>query len=102
VTTFREFGCNLPSVEQTRRQQLESYLLSRALESPEFRDRLLANPKETIENETGLRFPGTVAVFIHEEKLSELHVVLPVELVTSFDQVGKAPLWKRMFRSNRW
>lgn len=102
MTTFPADGCTVRNVEQTRRQRLESYLLSRALDSPEFRDRLLANPKETIENETGLRFPSTVAVFVHEEKLSELHVVLPVELVTSLDQLGKASLWKRMFRSHRW
>lgn len=94
-------GCKLSAVEQTRRQRLESYLVRRALDSADFRDRLLANPKETIEDETGLRFPGTVAVFIHEEKLSELHVVLPVDLV-SFDDVEETrTLWRRIFRLRR-
>jgi hypothetical protein len=91
-------AASLAQVEQNQRQRLESRLVSRALDSPDFRDCLLANPKETIEHETGLRFPDTLSVFIHEEKLSELHVVLPVDLVT-FDQVVKAlPLWRRIFR----
>lgn len=98
MTTFRNAGCKLAQVEQNQRQRLELHLLSRALDSPDFRDRLLANPKETIENETGLRFPDSLSVFVHEEKLGELHVVLPVDLVT-FDQVAKAsPLWRRIFR----
>jgi hypothetical protein len=98
VTTFRDAGCKLGQVEQNQRQRLELHLLSRALDSPDFRDRLLANPKETIEHETGLRFPDTLSVYVHEEKLGELHVVLPVDLVT-FDQVvEELPLWRRIFR----
>jgi hypothetical protein len=88
-------------VEQTHRQRLESYLVKRALESDHFRDRLLSNPKEAIERETGLRFPEPVSVIVHEEKLSELHVVLPVDLVT-FDAIAKPlPYWKRIFRFGR-
>lgn len=98
MTTFRNAGCKLAQVEQNQRQRLESHLLTRALGSPDFRDRLLADPKETIERETGLRFPDTLSVYVHEEKLGELHVVLPVDLVT-FDQAVKAlPLWRRIFR----
>jgi hypothetical protein len=71
-------------MEQTHRQRLESYLVHRALESDDFRERLLADPKDAIERETGLRFPETVSVVVHEEKLSELHVVLPFDLVTCY------------------
>jgi hypothetical protein len=85
-------------MEQTHRQRLESHLVHRALESDDFRERLLADPKDAIERETGLRFPQTVSVVVHEEKLSELHVVLPVDLVT-FDAIATPlPFWKRIFR----
>ena len=66
--------------EQTKRQRLELYLASRAGEDPEFRERLIADPKRTIENELGLLFPTSVVVSVHEEKLNHLHVVLPIGL----------------------
>ena len=86
-------------MEQTKRQQLESHLASRAIQDPEFRARLLANPKETIEEEIGQRFPEMLSILVHEEKLSELHVVLPVDLVTfSTPPAEPMPFWKKFFR----
>jgi hypothetical protein len=76
-------------MEQTKRQQLETYLAVRAGQDPEFRDRLLANPKQMVETELGLRFPEGLSVSVHEERLNELHVVLPVDLSVSDD------LWPR-------
>ena len=67
-------------MEQTKRQQLETFLAVRASQDPEFRDRLIANPKQAIETEIGLRFPEGLCVSVHEERLNELHVVLPVDL----------------------
>jgi hypothetical protein len=71
--------------EQTKRQQLEMHLTRRALEDPGFRDALLKNPKVAIEKEIGLKFPEALSIAIHEEKLNQLHVVLPVDLVTGDD-----------------
>lgn len=94
-------------MEQTRRQKLESHLAARALEDPDFRGRLLRDPKQTIEEEIGLRFPAAIAVHVHEEKLTELHVVLPVDLLMSeslgqtveeADAAGALPFWKRVLR----
>jgi hypothetical protein len=67
-------------MEQTKRQQLETYLAVRASQDPEFRDRLLASPKQVVETEVGLRFPEGLCVSVHEERLNELHIVLPVDL----------------------
>ena len=72
-------------MEQTKRQQLETYLAVRASQDPDFRDRLLHNPKQAIEAEIGLRFPEGLSVSVHEERLNELHVVLPVDLAVSDD-----------------
>ena len=96
--------------EQTKRQQLEMHLAGRALRDPDFRARLLEDPKRTIEEEIDLHFPATLNIRIHEEKLNELHVVLPIDLETlgelppgSIDssRVDPAPFWKRVFGRNR-
>jgi hypothetical protein len=89
--------------EQTKRQQLESHLTARAAEDPDFRDRLLEDPKRVIEAEIGLRFPEGLSVAVHEEKLNQLHVVLRVDLLTGAELAGasegpgppRAPFWKR-------
>ena len=77
--------------EQTRRQQLEIYLMRRAHAEPDFRDELLKNPKAAIEHAIGLKFPEALTVVVHEEKLNQLHVVLPVDLAVSDDAI---PGWK--------
>jgi hypothetical protein len=69
--------------DQSKRQQLETHLAARALKDPDFRERLLQNPKGVIEREIGLRFPAAVHISVHEEKLTQLHVVLPIDLFTS-------------------
>jgi hypothetical protein len=68
--------------EQTKRQQLETHLAMRAMQDPDFRERLLREPKRAIESEIGLKFPEGVQVAVHEEKLNQLYVILPVELMT--------------------
>lgn len=76
--------------EQTKRQQLEMYLMQRALADPEFRDELLRNPKNVIEQAIGMKFPEALTVVVHEERLNQLHVVLPVDLVLDDDVI---PRW---------
>jgi hypothetical protein len=93
--------------EQTKRQELESYLAARALQDPGFREKLLQAPKQTIENEISLHFPRTLEIKVHEEKLNELHVVLPINLETCAElppaesdsrEMAPLPVWKRIFR----
>ena len=52
-------------------------LLSRAGEDSDFRERLLAQPKETIEREFGLTLAEDHEVHVHEETYSATHIVLP-------------------------
>ena len=96
--------------EQTKRQQLEMHLAGRALQDPDFRARLLEDPKRTIEEEIDLHFPATLSIKIHEEKLNELHVVLPIGLETlgalppgliEPSRAQSLPLWKRVLGRNR-
>ena len=53
------------------------FLLSRAGEDDDFRERLLANPKETIEREFGVTMAKDHAIHVHEETYAATHVVLP-------------------------
>lgn len=78
--------------EQTKRQQLEVHLMRRAHADPEFRAQLLNNPKAVIENEIGQTFPEGLTVTVHEERLNQLHVVLPIDLVFSDDLI---PNWRK-------
>jgi len=68
--------------EQTKRQQLETHLAMRAMQDPDFRERLLREPKLVIEEEIGLKFPEGLQVSVHEEKLNQLYVILPIDLMT--------------------
>ena len=52
-------------------------LLSRAAEDTDFRERLLANPKETIEREFGVTLPAGHEIHVHDETCSATHLVLP-------------------------
>ena len=53
------------------------FLVSRAAEDVDFRERLLANAEETIEKEFGVRLPADHEIHVHEETYSSTHVVLP-------------------------
>jgi hypothetical protein len=81
--------------EQTTRQQLETHLLHRASTDPDFRESLLRDPKSVIESEIGLKFPEGLSVQVHEEKLNQLHVVLPVDLVIDDDRIPRATSWRK-------
>ena len=52
-------------------------LLSRAAEDTDFRERLLANPKETIEREFGVTLPADHEIHVHDETDAVTHLVLP-------------------------
>lgn len=64
---------------KTSEQPCRSWPGTLALPSTE---RLVQAPKQTIENEICLHFPRTLEIRMHEEKLNELHVVLPINIET--------------------
>ena len=52
-------------------------LLSKAAKDPEFRARLIASPKEAIEQEFGMALAEAHAIHVHEESDTATHLVLP-------------------------
>jgi hypothetical protein len=62
------------------RTELERRIVARALAEPEFRARLLENPRETLAEELGFELPQHLKVDVFEERPDRLVVVLPVDL----------------------
>jgi hypothetical protein len=64
-------------MEMLSRGEAEQRIRERAEADPAFRAQLLAKPKEALEAELGVQIPDNVSVQVHEESLSEVHLVLP-------------------------
>ncbi|HEY0833326.1 MAG TPA: hypothetical protein VGE72_05395 [Azospirillum sp.] len=62
-----------------KRAQVEAKVLKRMTEDPGFRDRLLANPRATLEAEFKLFLSPAVRITLHEDSAETLHIVLPSE-----------------------
>jgi hypothetical protein len=59
------------------RGAVEEALIRRSLKDETFRQRLLANPKATIEQELGERLPADLKVQVLEETQDTVYLVLP-------------------------
>jgi hypothetical protein len=60
-----------------QRAEWERRLIQRSLEDEDFRQRLLADPKGTLEQEMGSRLPEGVEVRAVEESADTIYLVLP-------------------------
>jgi hypothetical protein len=64
-------------MEMLSRGEVERRIREKAFADPAFRAELKENPRAALEHELGTEIPGDVTVTVHEETLTELHVVLP-------------------------
>ena len=60
-----------------KRQQLEQALIEKAMNDEAFRKELIANPKEIIEKEIGMKLPEAFNVKVLEEDAQSFYLVLP-------------------------
>ncbi len=60
-----------------KRAEVERTLVQRSLQDEDFRQRLLADPKGTVEQELGSRLPESVEVRAVEESAQTIYLVLP-------------------------
>ena len=58
---------------------LQDWIISIAMHDRFFREELVNNPKETLERELGITFPPEVAVVVHEDTETTIHLVLPLK-----------------------
>ena len=54
-----------------------SDVIRRAWQDAEFKARLLNAPRETLEEALSVVLPPDLTVFIHEQKPTEVHLILP-------------------------
>jgi hypothetical protein len=59
------------------RAEMERRLIQRSMEDEDFRQRLLDDPKGTLEQEMGDRLPEDVEVRVVEETAESIYLVLP-------------------------
>jgi hypothetical protein len=54
-------------------------IITRAWSDEAFKQKLLAEPKATIEAELGVTLPQDIEIFIHEQTPTQLHLILPMK-----------------------
>ncbi|MDQ1249361.1 MAG: hypothetical protein QG597_3736 [Actinomycetota bacterium] len=59
------------------RAELDAMLRDRLASDPDFRAVVLADPRAAISALVGIDIPDMVTVSVHEESLTDIHVVLP-------------------------
>ena len=69
--------------------QVKAHIAMKATEDDDFRTRLVAEPRATIEKETGLRFPDGYRIHVHEESATDAHMVLPPRPELSKEQLDR-------------
>ena len=55
----------------------QDQIIARSMKDEAFRQRLLNNPKETLERELGITLSQEVTIQVHEDTPAILHLVLP-------------------------
>ena len=58
-------------------QDIRTHILAKAEGDSEFRTRLLADPKGTVEAELGVTTPDALTLHVHENTPTDAHLVLP-------------------------
>jgi hypothetical protein len=59
------------------RAELDAKIREKLAEDPSFRERLLAAPHSALTELTGAQIPEFITVTVHEESLTDVHLVLP-------------------------
>ena len=57
--------------------EVRAHIAMKAAEEDDFRARLIADPRATVEEEAGIRFPDGYRVHVHVDTANDAHVVLP-------------------------
>lgn len=70
-----------------RADQMRQHLTDRALEDPDFRQKLLSDPKAVIADEFGIEVPKNFNVVVHQSDTNTLHISLPAGPELSEEQL---------------
>ena len=82
------------------RAELDGLIHNRLATDPGFRDALLADPRAAVSKLMGIPIPNSVAIDVHEESLSHVHLVVPAKASTGeladneLEQVAGGVCWR--------
>lgn len=57
--------------------EMISHIIEKSSLDTEFKQRLLADPKDTISGELGINIPDSMTIKVHESDLETIHLALP-------------------------
>lgn len=61
-----------------QKEQLEQRIIEKAMKDEQFREKLMASPNETIEQELGVKLPASLRINVLEEKPDNVYLVIPM------------------------
>lgn len=61
------------------RSELDALIAERLAADPDFRAKLLDDPRAVVSEVVGVQLPSGINVTIHEETLTDLHIVVPAQ-----------------------
>jgi hypothetical protein len=68
--------------DRPQQQDVSRQLAERAARDPQFRQRLIDNPRQAVQEELGLDIPGDVEITVLEETPSQVYVILPAGITS--------------------
>jgi hypothetical protein len=63
--------------QATTRRDLETALIEKCWKDPDFKKRVMSDPRGMLERHTGKTLPSQIKIFIHEEDENTLHFSIP-------------------------
>jgi hypothetical protein len=70
----------------TNRAELDALLRERLATDPQFRERLITDPRATLGELLGNDVPEFIAITVHEESLTDVHLVIPAAASDEIDE----------------
>ncbi|MCY3940786.1 MAG: NHLP leader peptide family RiPP precursor [Gammaproteobacteria bacterium] len=67
--------------------EMRNHLTDMAVENPDFRRQLIADPKGVIHQEFGIDVPDNIEIKVHESDMRTVHLALPPDPVLDEEQL---------------
>ena len=83
--------------------EMRTKIVGKATHDTDFRDRLLNDPKGSVEDELNVSIPASMSIKVHEDSPTTAHLVLPPDSkLTSRDLMAAAAGRKDTWYPNDW
>jgi hypothetical protein len=76
----------MSAADQPNRRDLEAKLVAKAWADEGFRERLMADPRAVVSEETGITVPESITVEVLEETPEKAYIVIPTNRVAIDDE----------------